>query len=408
MKKLLVSILCLTMIFSTVGCMGANPDNGTNNTGGNSVNENTDSGSIDDSTNTDSDSGNTGDSQKIDTAAISYATLFSEGYAFVNLNKDLSKEYCIDKQGNIIFTLDVGVHGDTTGFYNGICAFGSGWEESSICDITGKITTAEDLGGTKILLYNLLDGAAPGILDAFRDGYFFVEKTETTFTDSVTKMAIFNSKLEKVVDFSEEMVALYYEFCGANYYNGYLYDNGFVDVLDLNTGKKVENVESLLGEVEIAHSSDFWVFYENGYYNLLDIESEVPLVIDLSEYADTLAKASDFKDGEAYLIFNSNDVNFFTILLENGEFAFEPVQLEGTSVSVAREAGKYVVVTSGQGEIKLQVFDKDGAKPETLSYTSNSLIVRAEIQDGVVLVKLNDNWKYTYEYYNLELTKLFN
>ena len=398
MKKLLMSLLCFAMAFSAVGCMGSDANKDSGNATDSSVNETADSGSADSSTNTDSNGDSSNDEQKIDPTAISNAMPFSEGYAFVHLNKDLSKEYCIDKQGNIIFTLDVGVAYETTGFYNGICAYGSAWDEMSICDKTGKITTAEDLGGTRIPMLT----RNQGMTDAFRGGYFFVEKTETTFADSVTKMAIFNSKLEKIVDFSEELAEIYGNCYRSEYYYGYLVSSTY-EVLDLSTGKLVEDVEGLIDKVEIEHASDLWYYKDGGYYNKF-FDTETPK-IDLSEYSETLGTASDFKDGEAYLVFNSNNINFFTILLDNGDFAFEPVQLEGTSVSVAREAGKYVVATSGAGEIKLQIFDKNGVQSEAV--LDSNLRTTIEIQDGVILVRVNDNLKASYEYYNLDLTKLF-
>lgn len=347
--------------------------------------------------------GVTGD-DKIDLSKITYSTTFSEGYAFVNLDKDLSKEYCIDKQGNVIFVLNVGVHGTTTGFHNGINLFGTDWQKYALCDKTGKIITAEDLGGTNILFWTSEPAQNYAISDAFAAGYFFVEKNETTFESSTTKAAIFNSKLEKIADFSEELYANYEKFMTGEYYDGYLYKD-LSEAFDLRTGKVVPASNELLESINIAYPSDFWKHSGNAYYDVLS-GSNIP-VIDLTKHAETLSYASDFKCGESYLIFRSNNVLFFTVLLENGEFAFEPIKIEGSSLSVKRSEGKYAVMASGHGQVDLYTFDKSGKLAEIKNIANKNARLTLEMAENVIIVEAFDGAATTYKYYNFDLTLLF-
>lgn len=378
----------------------AENDDSSTTTAGNANNNN------EPTTESSSDNNNSDSEEKIDTTKITSSTTFSEGYAFVNVDKDLSKEYCIDKQGNIIFTLNVGVHGETTGFHNGLCLYGSGWQKYALCDTTGKIITGEDLGGTNVLYWYSETSQSYAIVDAFYAGYIFVEKTETTFEGSTTMAALFNSKLEKIADFSEELYENYEKFKAGNYYDGYLY-NDFSELLDLRTGKVVAATEELLASVNIAYPSDFWSYGNDGYVDIL--ASDRTPVIDLSKYAETLSRASEFEDGEAYLLFTSNGTTFFTVLLENGEFAFEPVELSGTSIHVERSGGKYAVLASGSKSIDLYTFDKTGKIAELKDITDGSLSARLdmEIGENVVWVSSLEGGTTTYTYYNLDLSPLF-
>lgn len=439
MKKLLCVILSLCLLGAIVGCASNNSDGATetsdgigtvtSNGGGENnettemIGDNNETTAEEDGDNTAtttgetdnggettpeaSDDDNTSDGEdQINVSRITDSTVFSEGYAFVNLDKDLSKEYCIDKQGKVIFTLNVGVHGETTGFYNGLCLYGSDWQKYALCDTTGKIITAEDLGGTNILYWDSEAGQNYGILDAFAAGYIFVEKTETTFEGSTTTAALYNAKLEKIVDFSEELYTNYDKFKTGHYYDGYLYVN-FAEALDLRTGQVVTASEDILASLHIAHPSDFWIHKNDGYVDMLSSDSAP--VIDLSKYAQTLSHASEFEDGEAYLIFNSNGVIFFTVLLENGELAFDPVEVNGSTVNVKRDDGHYAVIASGKGSINLYTFDKTGKIAEQQDIVDGSMSARLDMEfaEDVVLVSSLENGITSYTYYKLDLTPLF-
>lgn len=381
MKRLLTMLLCIVLTVAMVGC----GDNETNNP-------------------TDSQNpGNNGSSdnstlQKVDPDQITYGTPFSEGYAFVNLNSDISKEYCIDKSGNILFSINVAVHGQTSGFHNGVCAFGSGLHEYTLCDVNGKLTTAADLGGTRILMdFPSTYGDDRGEYLAFCDGYIFVEKTDSS---SAKKVAIFNSKLEKIVDFSEAVAELYDDFKKESYVSGYLYNSKF-EVFDLNTGKLVEDVNELAKNIELDHPSDVWYYSNHKFYSLL--ESKQTPVIDLSQHTTLVTYVTPkFKDGEVGLVFNENGAYSFTVLLENGEFAFVPVSLAGSGAMVRCENGKYVVVSSNM----MYTFTKNGKVAEL---NIGDMADRATILmgDDVVLVERYNNTSVTTLYYTLDLKPLF-
>ena len=177
------------------------------------------------------------------------------------------------------------------------------------------------------------------------------------------------------------------------------------EALDLRTGKIIPISNELLESINIAYPSDFWKYSRNAYFDILT-GSNLP-VIDLTKHAATLSTASEFENGEAYLIFRSNNVIFFTILLENGEFAFEPIKIEGSSISVKRSEGKYVVMASGQGQVDLYTFDKNGKIAEIKDIAASNARFSCEIAENVILVDAFTGDSISYTYYNLDLTPLF-
>lgn len=410
MKKFLSLILAFIMILGVLAlsaCGGAddNADNGNSDVGTGSVN-----GSQDDNSegqiNSDEngDESNNGGSDKIDMTKVTGMEAYHEGLSFVELNNDQTKAYCIDKEGKILFTLNTAVGTmENVGFHNGIAAF-RGAESMWICDKQGNITKPEDLGGDKILIEPVLESHVSD--EFFKAGYFFVKKTTTTFEGSKDEAALYNCKLEKLHDFSEELYGIYEEFLVSGCYGGYLYEyNGYEEpkIFDPVSGKKIENVTEFLANVKLENPSDLWYREGDGIYDLLG-SSETP-VLDLSKYSETLDTVSNFKDGVAGVTFGSGGKFFFTVMKEDGNFFFEPVELGGASYpDIKYSGGKFMVTSRKTDNYIFETFDVNG-KIGSLTVNPEGNAVWFDFSDDVVVMHRIGNDKV--DVYKTDFTPLF-
>ncbi len=409
MKKIISLILALVMVLGVLAlsaCNGAgnptdNGDNGVEDSGDNGTNDNKDDGQGDSGENDDGE--NDVDTNKIDMTKITDMVSYREGLAFAELDDDFSKSYCIDKEGNILFTLDIMVGLQNLGFYNGIAVFGGSVESVWICDKEGNITKPEDLGGDTILIDPSLSNRASN--EFFKAGYFFVKKTTTTFEGSKDEAALYNSKFEKLHDFSEELYGIYEEFLTSACYGGYLYEyNGYEEpaIFDPISGKKVANVTEFLENFELENPSDMWYWEAEGIYDMLG-SSETP-VIDMSKYSETLYCITDFENGVAGVAFESADKSFFTIMKEDGSFCFEPVELGGTSPNIKYSGGKFMVTTSKVYDYIFETFDANG-KIGSLTVDTEGKFMWFDFSDDVAIV--NQIMKDDIKIYKVDFTLLF-
>lgn len=399
MKKILSFLLALAMLLGALALSACgdpieitdNDDDGENTDGGNNDGDNN------------SNNSNNGNKNKIDMTKITDMVPYREGLAFAEINDDISKSYCIDKEGKILFTLDIKVGLENLGFYNGIAIFGGSAESVWICDKEGKITKPEDLGGDTILIEPSLQSHASN--EFFRSGYFFVKKTTTTFSGSKDEAAIYNHKLEKLHDFSEELYRIYEEFLVSACYGGYLYEyNGYDEptVFDPISGKKVTDFSKFLEDLKLKNPSDMWYWEGDGVYDMLG-SSETP-VIDMSKYSETLYYIDDFKDGMAGVTFESADKFFFTIMKEDGSFCFEPVELSGSSPNVKYSNGKFMVTTSKIYDYIFETFDAKG-KIASLTVDTEGKFMGFDFSDDVAIV--NHIMKDDVKIYKTDFTLLF-
>ncbi len=400
MKKILSFLLALAMLLGALALSACgdpieitdNDDDGENTDGGNN-----------DGDNNSNNNSNNGNKNKIDMTKITDMVPYREGLAFAEINDDISKSYCIDKEGKILFTLDIKVGLENLGFYNGIAIFGGSAESVWICDKEGKITKPEDLGGDTILIEPSLQSHASN--EFFKSGYFFVKKTTTTFSDSKDEAAIYNHKLEKLHDFSEELYRIYEEFLVSACYGGYLYEyNGYDEptVFDPISGKKVTDFSKFLKDLKLKNPSDMWYWEGDGVYDMLG-SSETP-VIDMSKYSETLYYIDDFKDGMAGVTFESADKFFFTIMKEDGSFCFEPVELSGSSPNVKYSNGKFMVTTSKIYDYIFETFDAKG-KIASLTVDTEGKFMGFDFSDDVAIV--NHIMKDDVKIYKTDFTLLF-
>ncbi len=441
MKKIITVILVLCMLLSLTACVAGGGDDNTestnqdtstdNNQGNEGENGNKDTETSTDTdnsqgneggsnnqgaeTNTDTDNnqGNEGGSNatdnKIDPTRITDMIDFREGKALVRYGEISSSEYqtvyCIDKAGTILFTLNgINVASGISGFYNGLTTLQvheNGKISTILCNDKGEIIKPEDLGATSFLIEP--NSTKSQTIPLFVDGYIFVEKTETTFTSSTTKAAVLNSDLEIIVDYSEELYNLYEQFICCSYYNGYLYDmwhNEVTSVLDLKTGKTVEDLASLAASIEREYESDLWLKDNYCYFDLITGEKKV----DLSKYSETIATTYDFECGLAPVLFYSGDKYFFAIVKEDGSFCFDPAEIGGSSPTVKYDNGKFVVFSSIGSNYHIETFDASGKLGE-LNMEMSGFYFSISISDDVVIFW--DVGASKYSVYTLNLNPLF-
>lgn len=360
---------------------------------------------------------------------------YSEGLMFVDTTQLTMENHtisCIDKKGKIIFEIEASYV--ISGFYNGFALVMQ--EKAVLCDKTGKVITAGELGADSFIYDRT---------EIFEDGYILAKRVTTTFQGSVDEMAVFNSKLEKTVDFSKELYDQYinhFSYNGTMYYDGYLF--GVVEsYLDLRTGTLYDDISELSSKLNCENNSDLWLaagryngtfsvandeeYFIYDYRDRLSSDEYHPTitpVIDLSEYAETATVCSmnklgdrGYVDGTAALQFVVQDsergvINYFTIMDESGSFCFEPIETKGTINNVKNENGIYVLQTyyyTSNGEIaeNIEVYDRSGFIG---SLKCDHSLVDFDIGDGVIHVEMGyfDNAYKSYaNIFTTELKPLF-
>lgn len=428
MKKHTLFILCASLFMASCAGNSAsssnNADNSTNSISSstNSVESSVEDSSFEEETSELTSSEQTEVKNKIDKTKISDARPFSEGKTFVSYKgtENLSTEYCIDKEGNILFSVELGLLNESPGFHNGIATFrGPDPHGLCFCDEEGNITTPADLGADEFL-FDTFPETDPEL--PFADGYFFARKTESSFEGNVHKAAIFNYNFEKVVDFSTELYELYQKYFEDNscsYYDGYVYftsdyEEHFFNCFDIRTGKESHDYEDILNKINIKHPSDFWesdsgqgTAYDKPQYSYSDIITREK-VIDLSQYT-TIDEVGEFKNGLAPIFFKVSDdvgtTNYFTLLKEDSSFAFEPIEVE-SPWGYYEDNGVYLIPSFIDNSTStLLTFDVNGKIAETVCSIGNPGNCFFTFSDGVINVDAIYNKGFAF--YNINLEPLF-
>lgn len=402
MKKLLAFIIATLMLLSLVACNNSTSidenDNTTNNNQGDVNNNNANNEQSNPSNNL---------KNKIDVSKITSSTVFSEGKAWVRCGEMTSDEYttlyCINKSGEILFTVTNTFINSPSPFYNGLSVVPmmiDGEGVYCICDENGKVTKPSDIGATEFLIKSDYEVGSSHKL--FKDGYIFAKKTEATFSDSSVTAAILNSSLEIVIGYTEEILSFYEKYISSAYYNGYMYNASENTIFDVKEGKEIDDVSTFIASFKPEYASDMWKYSSQScvYYDYL--ASTFTVTLDLSEYSETISQMYLFENGKAPLVFKSADKAFFTIIKEDGSFCFEPVELTGHSgCTVKSYNGKYLVVTAGNKYV-LETFDVNGKIAEA-EITVTGLVPSVKFCDDVIHISSTDMDCY----YSLELEPLF-
>lgn len=311
-------------------------------------------------------------------------------------------------------------------------------DEVVLCDKTGKIITAEELGGDKFIDEEVI----------FADGYILVKKTTTSYQGSYDEMAVFNSKLEKIVDFSQELYETYerdFTYSSTNCYNGYLFNSVVDGYIDLNTGTVSKVSSELMNKIQPKRESDFWCVgerYNGSFYTENDEElfiydgrkkwfsdeytPTISTIFDLSEYENAYVVSMNeffyngYVDGYAGLRFRVEDSeegerNYFTIMDEKGEFCFEPIETQGIITDVKSENGIFALRVTPNSFSKenfyVEVYDKSGkiGAKEYQRSKNGRIQLDYGMSDGVIyIVTPNDDGDGNkVELYTTDLQPLF-
>lgn len=420
MKKLLALIISTLMILSLVACNNSdsidNNDNTTsenqgdvNNDNENQSDVNNDNNENQGDVNDNNDQSNPSDDlkNKIDVSKITSSTAFSEGKAWVRYGKITSDEYttlyCINKNGEILFTVDNTNISSPLPFHNGLSVVPFIIDEKvvyCICDENGNITKPSDIGATEFLIKS--DYEEGNTHNLFEDGYIFAKKIEATFSGSSVTAALLDSSLEIIAGYTEEVLDLYEEYIHSYYYNGYLYNINDYKVFDVKAGKEIEDVSSFISSFKPKYASDMWEYNWESCVYYDSLASTFTVTLDLSEYSETISQMYLFENGKAPLVFESADIAFFTVINEDGSFCFDPVELSGNSgCTVKAYNDKYLVVSGGNGYM-LETFDLNGKIAEA-KIDVTGLVPSIKLHDDVIHISSTDMDCY----YSLELEPLF-
>lgn len=122
---------------------------------------------------------------------ITGASEFYEGLAFVCIDGDKEKTYCINQDGYIVFELDkkLVVNGKINEkFVNGFVKI-----ENGLCDTKGKITYPEEVGAT-------------GFYDvALKGGYIIAEKVTSDYNSTKKEIGVMDTSFKWIVEPSEKI-----------------------------------------------------------------------------------------------------------------------------------------------------------------------------------------------------------
>jgi len=405
------------MLLSFVACNRPNDFNNSNDSVESSFNNTTDGGDNENITDENSSS-NASDILNADTISYVYGS-YSEGCVFVNKKNDNQNLYCIDKSGKTIFS--VVCSSDEFTYTPGLAyTFSKGLAHipAGICDKTGKITTAQDLGGDKILRCD------------FAADYILVSRSTTSFMGTTYELATFNTKFEKIVDFSGDFYEIYDQNKHYSFIDTYLLLAPWEDkYLNLCTGEVSEGKSSLRSKIQLERDSDLWE--SEGYwgsiggfyiYSKLDdllSNSSIPertTVLDLSqnEKYTKINQIGNFKNGVAPVTFEVRDgdgnyIYYYTIMDEEGNFKFEPVKIGGNVINYSFDNGYFVCNVAPKGgfslDRRLEVYSIEGKFISSMDYTLSSWynISNVSISEGVILAEINN----VYYFYDIDLKPIF-
>ena len=340
---------------------------------------------------------NDNNSKAIISGTITAASLFSEGKAFVQINGNKGKTYCIDKNGYILFEIDKEISKNGNKLYS---RFINGYAciDGAICNTEGNLTYPEDLGVT-------------GFYDiALNGGYILATKITSDFNSTKKELGIMNTKFEWVLEPSEKLFASIdsYDLISDRSY----YSNGFIY---LSKSKAYLNV--LTGEIsettDVALENDPMYYYSNGaYYNIND-ES---VVIDLKKY-ENIRRGTDFINGKAVIVFHNQSVSkcYYTVIDKSGTFLFEPAEINLKSaeyMGMDFDGENVLFFDYDISPEKVQCYDINGnfiGEMDLSSFGSSNKTFHPAISNGVIELWSSGGYYGSPEFYhfNLNFTKLY-
>ena len=234
------------------------------------------------------------------------------------------------------------------------------------------------------------------ISEMWKDGHFLVEKVTSDYSGTKHEVAIFNSKLEKTKDYSEELYT-WFEKGREKYFHGFILNDNIentIEVLDVKSGALVEStLEGFYATAPSNNRSDLW--YSNGYK--IKILGTEEVICDLKEKYPTIDYLSSFENGVASVVFETENNYYFSVLNEDFELQFDPVKCPniGSTNQPIRDGDYFCVFRTGENT-EVLVFDKNGMVSEHTFQSRGGI----HFNDGII--------KFTFtEFYNMQFEKLF-
>lgn len=326
---------------------------------------------------------------------ITAASVFSDGLAFVCLDGNKEKAYCIDKQGNIVFELENKIQSAFGEIFN---KFENGYAliDGGICNTKGDITYPKDVGATEFF----------GI--ALKGGYIIATKVTADYSTSKQEIGIMNTDFEWVVQPSE---TIYNEVCEdlwttsalntqSFYANGLVYFDGSKKYLNVKTGEVSDSTD-------INIPSENWIYYTD--YTFRNGNEEV--MVDLNHLDNISGTCNNsYKNNKVPVIFNNQQVGklFWSLVNEKGELLFIPVETTDffsglMDFSWVKFDGENTVFYA-KSMNKLSSFNSKGELSGEMSVEDLSA---GYIEDGIILLISGGMNSKKCHYYNADFSPLF-
>lgn len=376
MKKIMALLLFFAILFSLSACVGNDPS----------------SAFSPDSTPKIKDTG-----KKL-TGEFSHSSNFSHGLALVRIEGDENKTYCINKKGNIVFEIN-----EKASYLNPLLTpitFNGSYMlfRGKLYDTKGNVTTPEDVSVTKFY----------GI--ALEGGYILAENVVADFSSTKKELCVFDEEFNLIIQPSEELYTTVEEaldsvdsiLSSSYYYNDYVYfsisDNSCF--LNLKTGE-------ITYEAPFEIPSSQWTTYDSCYMEKndpSDPNNNENIRLDLREY-DNIYELGEFKNGKAIIKFYNQDIDacFFTLIDEQGNFQFEPVQAP-TRSTIKYDGLDAIIVEYGQN------VKSYNSKGEFLGEWENDNMYKSyyfNVSDGVIIIYGGNTSTDEAFFYNTNFTPLF-
>ena len=324
---------------------------------------------------------------------------YSEGKCFVQTASGI---HCIDKKGQIIFTLSQGYYPMNYPICNGLAIVTKEPDNqvdpiSYLCKPDGTIVSAEDLNATKLVLAPGTLASNPAEEKMFVEGYFLaLNKTDET-------VAIFDSTLEPVFSYSKELYTAldgcskYSTYSSVDYYGGFIFtakskNNRWIDI---EAGTINENGQQYLETIQPKYASDFWRYNndDNYFYDYRFSKSygKPEVALDLSSINIYTRYYSQWYSGKILIIEQRQGAYSYAILDEKGN-----VISSGYSGSEYSADGEYAVfvVQENNHEITAIVVDFNGnvITNKVLNHDGSifTTYISTKITDGVITLP-NEN-----------------
>lgn len=386
MKRILLTITTLFFVLSLLSCGKNEPIPNENHCTPTLDNSNSNTYSP---TNTDD---KTPPSKKI-SGEITAASVFSEGLAFVCLDGNKEKAYCIDKQGHIVFELENKIQSAMgeifVKFQNGYALIDGG-----ICNTKGEITYPKDVGATEFI----------GV--ALNGGYIIATRITADYSSSKQEMGVMNTDFEWVLEPSESI----YEELSENlwtsstintesfYADGMIYFDGCKKYLNVNTGEISNSINTRL-------PSNTWIYYTDKTFR--NTNEEIMVNLGNLDNIESTGR-NNYKNGKVPVIFFNQQVGkrFWTLVDENGNFLFDPVEMVNFTDflwSWIKFDGEHTVFYNSSVK-KLSCFNGKGELSGELNIDNRP---EGYIEDGVILIISGSMNSKKCQYYNTDFSPLF-